>query len=69
MIGTLLIIGRILRNQFKCNYLRNLKCFLQVSLRFWNLYKILNILKKIDEPHGLSISDILDSKKGRYLNV
>ena len=38
------------------------KPFVIISLHFWNLYKILNILrKKKHVPHGLSIFEITDS--------
>ena len=36
------------------------KVSLNFFLRFWNLYQILNILKKTDDPQSLRISDIMD---------
>ena len=42
----LLIIERILCNQFKCNYLKIKIFFLSLLLCFWHLHKILNIKKK-----------------------
>ena len=63
MTSILVIIGRISWQQFKCNYLRNQKLFLfKFSLHFLNLHRILNILKKKDEPHSLIISENNDSK-------
>ena len=38
------------------------KLFLNFSLHFWNLTKILNVLKKKDHPHSFCISEITDSK-------
>ena len=34
------------RNQFKCNYLKIKKYFLNFSLHFWNLHEIWNTLRK-----------------------
>ena len=39
-------IATICNSQFKCNYLKNEKHFLNFLLHFWNLHQILNILKK-----------------------
>ena len=39
-------IVRICNSQFKCNYLKNQKPFLNFLLYFWNLLQILNVLKK-----------------------
>ena len=39
-------VVRICNSQFKCNYLKNEKLFLNFLLHFWNLHQILNILKK-----------------------
>ena len=38
-------------------------------MRFWNLYEMENIFKKKRESSSLSISDIIDSKRGGYLNA
>ena len=38
--------ARICNSQFKCNYLKNEKIFLNILFHFWNLPQILNILKK-----------------------
>ena len=62
MSSILVVIGRITRNQFKCNYLRNQK-LLKFSLHFWNQHQIVSIFKKKkkkkkkDERHSLSISE------------
>ena len=46
MASILFKIVRIHNSQFKCNYLKNEKLFLNFLLRFWNLRQNLNILKK-----------------------
>ena len=46
MASLLLNIVRICNSQFKCNYLKNEKLFLNFLFRFWNLHQILNVLKK-----------------------
>ena len=38
--------GRTYRIQFKCNHLRNWRCFLNFLLPFWNLFLISNVSKK-----------------------
>ena len=61
MTSILAIIGGISGNQFKCNYLRNQKVFVEFPLSFWNLHKILNIVKKnMSLIHYLSLSKIID---------
>ena len=37
-------------------------------LAFWNLHDIENIFKKKGESSSLSISEIIDSKRGVYLS-
>ena len=37
-------------------------------MRFWNLYEMENIFKKKGESSSLSISEIIDSKRGGYLS-
>ena len=39
-------IVRICNSQFKSNYLKNEKAFLNFLLHFWNLHQYLNILNK-----------------------
>ena len=46
MTNTLFKIARICNSQFKCNYLKNEKLFLNFFFYFWNLHQILNVLKK-----------------------
>ena len=46
MGSILLKIVRICHSQFKCNYLKNEKLFLNFLFHFWNLHQILNILTK-----------------------
>ena len=38
-------------------------------MRFWNLYEMENIFKKKRDSSSLSISEIIDSKGGGYLNA
>ena len=38
-------------------------------LRFWNLHEMENIFEKKGEFSCLSISEIIDSKRGGYLNA
>ena len=38
-------------------------------MRFWNLYEMENIFKKKGECSKLSISKIIDSKRGGYLSA
>ena len=38
-------------------------------MRFWNLYEMENTFKKKGESSSLSISEIIDSKSGGYLNA
>ena len=45
------------------------KPFLEFLLRFWNLYEMENIFLKKAESSSLSISEIIDSKRGGYLNA
>ena len=46
MKSIVFLIETISRYEFRCNYLRNKKLFINFWLHFWNLYQILNILKK-----------------------
>ena len=41
-----IVIGNIYGNQFKCNYLRNNKCFLNFGRHMGNLHQILNNLNE-----------------------
>ena len=55
---TVVIIGKISHNQFKCNYLRNQKFFFYKFHCISDPYKALNILTK---KMGLSICSIINS--------
>ena len=44
------------------------KLFLDFLLRFWN-HEMENIFKKKGESSSLSISEIIDSKRGGYLSA
>ena len=60
---------RVYRNNFKRNYLRNKRRFLDFLLHFWNVHEIWSIFKKKDEYPSLFISEIIDAEKRGYLNV
>ena len=45
------------------------KNFVDFLLRFWDLYEMENIFKKKAEFFSLSISEIIDSKRGDYLSA
>ena len=38
-------------------------------LHFWNLHQVLNNVKKADQVHSSTISDIIDSERSSYLNA
>ena len=38
-------------------------------MRFWYLYEMENIFKKKGDSSSLSISEIIDSKRGGYLSA
>ena len=46
MASILFNIWGICNSQFKCNYLKNEKSFLNFLFHFWNLHQILNLFKK-----------------------
>ena len=46
MASILFNIAGICNSQFKCNYLKNEKLFLNFLFDFWNLHQILNIWKE-----------------------
>ena len=46
MASVLFKIVRISHSQFKCNYLKNKKLFLNFLFHLWNLHQIFNILKQ-----------------------
>ena len=46
MVSMLFLIETIQRNQFRWNYLKNKKLFLDFSVDFWNVVCILNLSKK-----------------------
>ena len=63
MKSILFLIEKIQPYQFRCNYLRNKKFFLNFLLHFPNLDEILNILKK-----RMILTDFLFSKCIFYCN-
>ena len=58
----------VYRNQFKGNYLKNLKKSLNFLLVFRNLYKLWNPWKNKDELQTLFVSEIIECKKRGHLN-
>ena len=46
MASILFKISSICNSQFKCNYLKNEKLFVNFLFYFWNLHQILNVLKE-----------------------
>ena len=69
MIGILTTSGRISSNQFKGSCLKKHKPFVELSLSFWNIHKICNIMKKKDVPYSLNVCKIIGSKRRGCLNV
>ena len=57
-----------LRNVFHCYYLKNRKHFREFLLHFWDLHKVLSILKKKNHLYKLNISEVIHSEKYGYLN-
>ena len=55
-------IARISNSQFKCNYLKNDKLFLNFLFPLSNLHQILNFLKKRMIVTAKFISEITDSE-------
>ena len=47
MTSFICLTEKISSNEFRCNYLKNKKLFLNFFLRFKNLYQTLNISQKI----------------------
>ena len=69
MSGISVAIYRISRNNFKHQYLRNKRFFLNFLLHIWNVSSNLEHFEKKDEHPSLVISEIIDSERGGYLNV
>ena len=57
------------RKNFKRQHLRNKTLFLDFLMHFWNRHEILEHFQKKDEDPSLIISEIIDAKRGGYLNV
>ena len=68
MTSILVKIERNSWHQLQCNFLKNLNVFLRILLQFWNLQKILNILK-MNYPQNLNILEIIDSEIRGYVNA
>ena len=63
---SILVIKGKIRDQFKCNYLKNERNLTSFSLHFRNPYQIFG---NQDESDSLSVSETIDSKRRGYLNV
>ena len=59
----------ISRNKFKRTYIKNKRFFLGFFLHFWNMHEIYKILEKKGEYPSLIISQMMDCKRGFYLNI
>ena len=57
------------RNKFKRYYVENKRLFVEFLLNFWNVHTNENSSRRKDEYHSLIISEIMDCKRGGYLNV
>ena len=57
------------RNNFKRYYVENKWLFVEFLLHFWNVLEIWKSSKKKDEYPSPIISEIMDCKRGGYLNV
>ena len=55
--------------QIQVQFSQKPKAFSQFSIAFLKMHQIVSILKKKYESHRLSISKIIDSERGVYLNV
>ena len=69
MTGISVAISRISRNNFKHQYLKNKRLFLDFLLHFLECASNLESLKKKDEHPSLIITEIIDSEIVGYLNV
>ena len=69
MTGISVAISRISRNNFKHQYLKNKRLFLDFLLHFLEFASNLEHFLKKDEHPRLIISEIIDSGRVGYLNV
>ena len=65
----LVVIERIYRDQFKSYYLKHRKPLTLFFLNVWNLHEVSNALKKKNELHRSSISEVIDFGISAYLNA
>ena len=63
MTSIFCLIETMLRNQFRCNYLKNKKTFLNFSFQFLNLAEIFIIFQNKEDPHSWCISSNTNSVK------
>ena len=69
MTGISVAISRISRNNFKHQYLKNKRLFLDFLLHFLECASNLESFEKKDEHPSLIITEIIDSEIVGYLNV
>ena len=69
MTGISVAICRISRNNFKHQYLRNKKFFLDLFIAYLECASNLEHFEKKDEHPSPVISEIIDSERVGYLNV
>ena len=69
MTGISVAICRISRNNFKHQYLRNKRFFLEFFIAYLECASNLEHFEKKDEHPSLVISEIIDSERVGYLNV
>ena len=69
MTGISVAICRISRNNFKHQYLRNKRFFVDFLLQYLECASNLEHFEKKDEHPSPVISEIIDSERVGYLNV
>ena len=69
MTGISVVICRISRNNFKHQYLRNKRFFLDFFIAYPEYASNLEHFEKKDEHPSLVISEIIDAERVGYLNV
>ena len=60
---SLSVKASVSRNQFKCNYLKTKKIFLDFFVHFRNRHKLFNTFKKKFDPQRWFLSEFIDWKK------
>ena len=68
-MSILVVIGRIYRYQFQCNYLKNQKKFVKLFIACLEFILNVEYFKKKNESHSISISEVIDFERRAYLNA